>query len=721
VSRARVILLNPALGPLDYRVPQGMRVEPGSIVVAPLGPRQLIGAVWEPERLQAEEVGDNRLRPLAHAYDLPPLSGPLRRLIEWTADYYLAPLAAVLRMALPSTGALEGARSITEYRATGQVPERLTPQRVQALERIGERQGLVSELAIIGGVSDGVIRGLVKAGAIEAVEVTIDDPYPVPDPDHDPPALEPAQAEAAAALRAAVDAGAFAPWLLDGVTGSGKTEVYFEAIAEAVRAGRQALVLLPEIALTEPFLKRFSARFGCDPVPWHSGLRQSQRRRAWRAIASGEARVVVGARSALFLPYPKLGLIVVDEAHETSFKQEEGVQYHARDVAVMRASFEQVPVILASATPAIESRYMAEIGTYRELKLPDRYGGARLPEMAALDMLKDPPPRGRWLSPSLVRALEDNLAAGEQSLLFLNRRGYAPLTLCRHCGYRFQCPNCTAWMVEHRFTRRLACHHCGHVMPAPHACPECKEEDSLVACGPGVERIADEVAALFPAARLQIVTSDTIWSPAKAAEFVARMEAGEIDIVIGTQLVTKGYHFPNLTLVGVVDADLGLAGGDLRAAERSFQQIRQVSGRAGRGDKPGRVLVQTHDPSARVIQALVGGDAEGFYAAETDARREAAMPPFGRLAAIIISSEDQEEATETARRIGRAAPARDNMAVFGPAPAPLAMLRGRHRLRLLVHANRAVPVQDIIRDWLGSLQWPRGVRVAVDVDPYSFL
>jgi primosomal protein N' (replication factor Y) len=721
MSRARLILLNAALGPLDYRVPDGMHVEPGSIVVAPLGPRQLVGVAWEPERLPAQEVGDNRLRPLLHAYDLPPLGAPLRRLIEWTADYYLSPLGAVLRMTLPSSSALEGTRSVTEYRATGLVPDRPTPQRAQALERIGARQGLVRELAIIGGVSDGVIRGLVKAGAIEAIEVALDDPFPLPDPDHDPPALEPAQAEAAARLRAAVDAHEFAPWLLDGVTGSGKTEVYFEAIAEAVRTARQALVLLPEIALTEPFLKRFAARFGCDPVAWHSGLRQSQRRRAWRAIASGEARVIVGARSALFLPYPKLGLIVVDEAHEASFKQEEGVPYHARDVAVMRASFEQVPVILASATPAIETRHMVEIGTYQELRLPDRFGGARLPDMTALDMLAEPPPRGRWLAPELVRALEANLEAGEQSLLFLNRRGYAPLTLCRHCGYRFQCPNCTAWMVEHRFTRRLACHHCGHVMPAPRACPECKEEDSLVACGPGVERIADEVHALLPAARTIIVTSDTIWSPAKAAEFVARMEAGEIDIVIGTQLVTKGYHFPNLTLVGVVDADLGLAGGDLRAAERSFQQIRQVSGRAGRGDKPGRVLVQTHDPGAAVMRALIGGDAAGFYAAETDARRAAAMPPFGRLAAIVVSSEDQAEASAAARMIGRAAPRVEHMAVFGPAPAPLAMLRGRHRLRLLVHAARAVPVQDVIRDWLGALKWKSNVRVSVDVDPYSFL
>jgi primosomal protein N' (replication factor Y) len=721
MNRVRVLLLNAALGPLDYRVPYGMSVEPGSIVLAPLGPRQLTGVVWEAEKLEAESVGDNRLRPLLQAYDFPPLPAPLRRLIEWTADYYLAPPAAVLRMALASASALEGGRTVTEYRATGLVPERLTPQREQALERIGDRQGLVRELAHAADVSDGVIRGLCKVGAIEAVEVSVDDPFPLPDPDFAPPALEEAQRDASAIFAGAVREPEFAPFVLHGVTGSGKTEVYFEAIAQALRQGRQTLILLPEIALTEPFLKRFAARFGCEPVAWHSGLRQSQRRRAWRALASGEAKVVVGARSSLFLPYPKLGLIIVDEAHESSFKQEDGVQYHARDVAVMRAKLEAIPVVLASATPAIETRHMAEIGLYREVRLPDRFGGAELPEITALDLLADPPPRGRWLAPTLVKALEETLERDEQALLFLNRRGYAPLTLCRNCGHRFQCPNCTAWMVEHRLMHRLACHHCGHVMPPPRLCPECKEEDSLVPVGPGVERIADEVKALFPDARVAIVTSDTIWSPAKAAEFVSRMEAGAIDIVVGTQLVTKGYHFPNLTLVGVVDADLGLSGGDLRAAERSFQQIAQVAGRAGRGEKPGRVLVQTHETGAPVISALVSGDAESFYAAETDARREAAMPPFGRLAGIIVSSEDLSEATEIARLIGRSAPRVENMAVFGPAPAPLAMLRGRHRQRLLVHAARSLDVQDVIRDWLGKLEWPRGVRVAVDVDPYSFL
>ncbi|HEU0098245.1 MAG TPA: primosomal protein N' [Allosphingosinicella sp.] len=721
MNRCRVLLLNAALGPLDYRVPQGMEVSPGSIVLAPLGPRQMTGVVWEEDRLEAESVGDNRLRPLLQAYDLPPLAGPLRRLIEWTADYYLAPLASVLRMALASASALDGGRTVTEYRATGLVPERLTPQRAKALERIGERQGLVRELAMAADVSDAVIRGLVKAGAIEAVEVSIDDPFPLPDPDHSPPDLELAQGAAAHVFVEAVRGAEFSPFLLDGVTGSGKTEVYFEAVAEALRLGRQTLVLLPEIALTEPFLKRFAARFGHEPVAWHSGLRQSQRRRAWRAIASGDARVVVGARSSLFLPYPKLGLIVVDEAHETSFKQEDGVQYHARDVAVMRAKLERIPIVLASATPAIESRQMAEIGVYTEVKLPERYGVAELPDIEALDLTADPPPRGRWLAPRLVRELEETLGRGEQALLFLNRRGYAPLTLCRHCGHRFQCPNCTAWMVEHRLVHRLACHHCGHMMPPPQACPECGEEGSLVPVGPGVERIADEVAALFPDARTAVVTSDTIWSPAKAAEFVGRMEAGEIDIVVGTQLVTKGYHFPNLTLVGVVDADLGLQGGDLRAAERTFQQIAQVAGRAGRGEKPGRVLVQTHEPSAAVIEALVSGDSESFYAAETQARREAAMPPFGRLAGIVISSEDLGEATEAARLIGRSAPRVENLAVFGPAPAPLAMLRGRHRQRLLVHAARSVDMQQVIREWLAGLSWPRGVRVTVDVDPYSFL
>ena len=721
-SRIRVLVLNAALGPLDYRVPDTMHVEHGSIVIVPLGPRQLLGVVWEPERMpSAAEVGDNRLRNILSVVDVPPLGSALRRLIEWTADYYLAPPAAVVRMALASTSALEGARTMTEYRSTGAVPGRLTPQRTKALAAIGEELGTIGELAAAGGVSDGVIRGLVKAGAIERIEVAIDSPFPKPDPDHAPPTLSPDQQHAVTALMEDMRSGVFRPTVLDGVTGSGKTEVYFEAVAEAIRLGRQSIVLLPEIALTEPFLKRFADRFGCEPVAWHSGLRSTQRRRAWRAIAGGDALVTVGARSALFLPYPNLALIVVDEAHEASFKQEDGVHYHARDVAVMRGMFEQCPVILASATPAIETRAQVEIGNYAQLKLTARYGQAQMPAIEAIDLIAEPPERGKWLAPKLVEAMSETLAKNEQTLLFLNRRGYAPLTLCRTCGHRFQCPNCTAWMVEHRLTRRLACHHCGHIEAVPRACPECGGEDTLVACGPGVERIADEVAALYPDARTAVITSDTIWSPQRASEFVERMENGLIDIVVGTQLVTKGYHFPNLTLVGVVDADLGLDGGDLRAAERTFQQIRQVSGRAGRGEKLGRVFIQTHSPSAPVMQALISGDAAEFYAAETDARRDAGAPPFGRYAAIIVSAENQTAAHDAALALGRAAPRVEGMQVYGPAPAPLAMLRGRHRYRLLVHARRALDVQHVIRDWLAATERNAKVRVTVDVDPYNFL
>ena len=551
--------------------------------------------------------------------------------------------------------------------------------------------------------------------------VDLDRRYPRARADFAEPELSAEQQAAADRFVEAVRGHKFAPFLLDGVTGSGKTECYFEAIAEAVRRDTQVLVLLPEIALTENFLRRFEARFGTAPILWHSSVKASERRRAWRAVASGEAQVVVGARSALFLPFASLGLVVVDEAHEVSFKQDDGVRYNARDVAVIRARFEAVPVILASATPALESLQLAEAGVYERIDLPARFGGATMPEIELVDLRTEEPERGRWLAPRLVAEMRERLARGEQSLLFLNRRGYAPLTLCRHCGYRFQCSNCTAWLVEHRLSRRLACHHCGHQEPVPEACPECATADCLVACGPGVERIADEVTELMPEARLAVVTSDTLNTPEKIAEFVANAEQGLIDVIVGTQLVTKGYHFPELTLVGVVDADLGLEGGDLRAGERTYQQIAQVSGRAGRGAKPGKVLIQTRAPKSPVIAALAAGDRDAFYAAEAEGRREAGAPPFGRWAAIIVSSEDEAEARDAARAIGGAQPQLPDIAIHGPAPAPMSMLRGRYRYRLLINARRTSELQRVIRDWLDPLRFPQGVRVAVDIDPYSFV
>jgi primosomal protein N' (replication factor Y) len=721
MNRVRCLVLNAALGPLDYKVPEGLRVEPGSVVECPLGPRTVIGIVWEAERLPGTEVPAEKLRPLRGILPVPPLSAPLRRLIEWTADYYVASLAGVARMALSSGGALKGPATMTEYRLTGGLPERMTPQRQAAIDALDGEQANIRELSGIAGVSEGVLRGLVNQGVLEPVEVDCDRPYDTARPDFVQVDLSAEQQAVSDVFSAAVRKRDFAPFLLDGVTGSGKTETYFEPVAEALRMGRQVLVLLPEIALTENFLHRFEERFGAAPILWHSSLKSTERRRAYRAVCEGSAQVVVGARSALYLPFAKLGLIVVDEAHETSFKQEDGVRYNARDVAVMRGHFEKVPVILASATPALESLQMAESGIYEKVDLPSRFGGAELPAIELIDLTEEKPPQGMWLAQRLVDGIEERLERGEQSLLFLNRRGYAPLTLCRNCGFRYQCPNCSAWLVEHRFTRRLACHHCGHEAPAPQACTECGEPDCLVACGPGVERIADEVRERLSQARVFVATSDTLNSPGRAAEFIAAVEAREIDVIVGTQLVTKGFHFPELTLVGVVDADLGLEGGDLRAGERTYQQVAQVAGRAGRGSKPGEVLIQTRHPEAPVIAALAAGDRDAFYSAETEMRREAGAPPFGRWASIIISSEDDGEAREAANRLGAFRPDVADCMILGPAPAPMALLRGRYRYRFLINARRSVQLQHVIRRWLTQVDHPAGVRVAVDIDPYSFV
>ncbi len=722
MNRIRLLVFNAALPVLDYRLPSGMEAPLGSLVVAPLGPRQITGIVWEADRLDGEEVPDAKLRPIIEVLPSPRVSFALRRLIEWTADYYCARMSSVARMVISSGGAIKGPTTMTEYRLVeGADLPRMTAQREQALERLPGKQATIRELAQIAGVSDGVLRGMVGAGLIEPVEVAIDRPFPPPDPEHDVPQLSGEQDEVASRLVEAVEADEFAPFLIDGVTGSGKTEVYFEPMAAALQAGKQVLVLLPEIALTENFLVRFEQRFGAPPVLWHSSLKSTERRRAWRAIASGEAQVVVGARSALFLPYAKLGLIVVDEAHEVSFKQDDGVRYNARDVSVMRARFEEIPVVLASATPALESLAMAEAGTYEKLDLRQRYGGAELPTIHTVDLTQEEPERGRWLAKPLVSALEDRLAKGEQSLLFLNRRGYAPLTLCRNCGYRFQCPHCSAWLVEHRLSQRLACHHCGYETAPPTECPDCGEPDCLVACGPGVERIADEVAEILPDARVMVATSDTLRSPERAAAFIAAAEQGAVDVIVGTQLVTKGFHFPELTLVGVIDADLGLEGGDLRAAERTYQQIAQVAGRAGRGAKHGEVLIQTRHPDANVISALANGDRDAFYEAETEARKTVGAPPFGRWAAIIISSEDDKEARGFANQMGSQKPDVDDIMVLGPAPAPLALLRGRYRYRFLINARRSANLQKVLRQWVDAQNFPPGVRVGIDIDPYSFV
>jgi len=717
-----VILMGAAPSPLDYAVPAGWNAPPGTWVVAPLGPRKLVGLVWEADSWPGRTVPDSRLRPLAEVLAVPPVPATTRRFLEWVAHYYLAPPGTVLRMTAPVSGIFEPERFDRQLRRSPHPPTDLSPRRRAAWEALGAWQGSAADLTRATGVSPAMLRALTGAGAVIEEAVTRDAPFPCPEPDHAPPALSADQADAVARLRALL-AGQppLPPVLLEGVTGSGKTEVYSEAIADVLRGDGQVLVLLPEIALTSQWLKRFTTRFGCAPVAWHSDLNAPQRRRAWKAIATGQARVVVGARSALFLPYPALRLIVVDEEHETSFKQDDGVGYHARDAAVMRARLEGCGLVLASATPSLESVYNADQGRYAHIGLPARFGGASLPRVTAIDLRRQPPPAGHWLSAPLVDAVSQTIAAGEQALLFLNRRGYAPVTLCRTCGTRITCPQCAAWLVEHRLTRRLHCHHCAFAMPVPRACPSCGSTDSLVACGPGVERVAEEAQRVLPQARTVVVTSDTLYTPARVEAFIAEVESGAVDLIIGTQLVAKGHHFPKLTLVGVVDADLGLGGGDLRAAERTFQQITQVAGRAGRAERPGRVLLQTHAPEQPVMQALIAADTARFRAAELAARARHQMPPYGRLAALILSGGDPDEVGAVAQALARCAPQGAGIAVLGPAPAPLALLRGRHRMRLLLKADRGTNVPGLLRDWLARGPQPRGVHIAVDVDPQSFL
>jgi primosomal protein N' (replication factor Y) len=711
----------------------GVEVAPGDLVEVPLGPRIVVGAVW------GVRAGDTaRLKSIRAKLDLPPLPDALRAFVDWVARWTLSPRGMVLRMCLRVPLSSEPAAPKFGVRATGHRPAKVTPARERVLACA---QGIVpkSTLAAEAGCTVAVVNALVADGALEIVPLPVAPVVARADPDHAVPSLSPQQADVAAALVADVEARRFAVSLIEGVTGSGKTEVYFEAVAAALRQGRQALVLLPEIALTSQFLDRFAVRFGVLPAEWHSSVAARKRTLVWHAVASGEARVVVGARSALFLPFRDLGLIVVDEEHEAAYKQEDGVLYNARDMAVVRGRLESAPVVLASATPSIETQVNAHSHRYAHLRLPGRFRDRPMPAIHAIDLKRDAPPRGHWIAPSLDRAIHETIAKGEQALLFLNRRGYAPLTLCRGCGHRFQCPNCSAWLVEHRFRHALVCHHCGHQDRRPEACPLCEATHGLVACGPGIERLAEEVAERFPDARCLVLSSDFQGGTERLRAELDAVAAGRFDIIIGTQLVAKGHNFPLLTLVGVIDADVGLSTGDPRAAERTFQLLQQVTGRAGRFELAGRAMVQTWQPDHPVIRALVSGDAARFYAEETRQRERAGLPPFGRLAAIVVSGPDHAGTQAYARGLAQAAfrlppsdgwtlaaaggiATKEETLLLGPAEAPIAVVAGRHRFRLLVKAPRRSDLQGFLRALTAAAPPLRGgIRVGFDVDPQNFL
>ncbi|HZP76949.1 MAG TPA: primosomal protein N' [Pseudolabrys sp.] len=705
----------------SYRVPPGVELAPGDLVNVPLGPREYTGVVWGEG--SARPGLDNRLKDVDDKLDISPLKPELRKFVDWVSDYTLAARGMVLRMALRMGDDLGPGRERVGIRLAGSPPPRMTPARARVLALFAD--GLVrakSDAAQEAGVSVGVVNGLIDEGTLETLVLP---PEPValpPDPDFLAPDFTEAQRAAAEALRDAVAKGGFSTMLIDGVTGSGKTEVYFEGVAENIRRKRQTLILMPEIALTAQFLDRFSHRFGVRPAEWHSQIAPRKRARSWSAVAANEVSVIVGARSALFLPYADLGLIIVDEEHDPAYKQEDGAHYHARDMAVVRGRVAQIPVVLASATPSVESEVNARRGRYKRLSLPERFGGQHLPAIEAIDLKREGPPRGRFIAPRLAEAVQIALERKEQALLFLNRRGYAPLTLCRTCGFRLQCQHCDAWLVEHRFRRRLVCHHCGFSMPPPAECPKCHATESLAPIGPGVERLEQEAAELFPNSRILVLSSDLVESVEKLRQELDEVAEGRFDIIVGTQLVAKGHHFPKLNLVGIVDADLGLGNGDPRAAERTFQLLHQVVGRAGREEGRGHGLLQTHQPEHPVMRALISGDREAFYSSEIELREKTGYPPFGRLAAMVISGGDRHATEAYARSLASVAPRDDAVRVLGPAEAPIAVVRGRYRFRILIKSPRNFDLSSYLREWLANAPKRRGnLKLEVDIDPMSFL
>jgi primosomal protein N' (replication factor Y) len=701
-----------------YGVPRGMSLEAGEYVTVPLRKREVGGVVWHDS---PESVPEKKLKYVLAKKDLPPMPEEHRRLIDWTARYTMYERGAVLKMALSVPAALEKPKPVTVYTlARKDFEGKVSPQRQRIIELLSDgvarRSSEISELA---GCSASVIKSMEASGILRAVEQYLSAPCCKPDHNRHPVKMTEYQGGAAKRLKDYINEG-FQPVLLDGVTGAGKTEVYFEAIAEALKQCRQALVLLPEIALSNAFLERFKKRFGCAPALWHSQLSSGKRKTTWRGVVDGSCRVVVGARSALFLPYADLGLIIVDEEHDPAYKQEDGVIYHARDMAVVRANLGKIPIALVSATPSLETMHNVWSGRYERLHLPDRFGGARFPDVHVIDMREDKPESQHFISPTLAGAITETMAKGEQSLLFLNRRGYAPLTICRTCGHRIECPRCTAWLVEHRSRGKLMCHHCAYEISEPKQCPSCKDTESFAACGPGVERIYEEVSRLWPQARVLLMVSDTADSDEKLRQMLGQICEGQVDIIIGTQIIAKGHHFPGLTCVGVVDADLGFQGGDLRATERTYQMLHQVAGRAGRAERKGHVYLQTFNPDSRIVQALASGERDRFLEVEMSERKAANMPPFTRLAAVIVSGRNEGEVEYISKELGRTAVNGSGISTYGPALPPIAKLRGRYRRRLLVVAEKNIDLQKALGEWVRGIKIPSDIRVTIDIDPQSF-
>ena len=654
----------------------------------------------------------------------------IQKMSAWT----LMTSGAVLRLIINVPDAFLPPRIEPLYNFNFDADGKITENRQMVMDAYSSNDNTpmtINDLRNIAHVGPSVINTMIKRGLLTLCETRVveSNEFNYTYRDTGNVVLNDEQSAAAHAIGAAVDSGGFSVHVLDGITGSGKTQVYFDSVLRAYNAGKSVLLMMPEIALTAQFMTRFQHRFGAPPVVWHSNLTAARRREIWRGVLDKKIKIVVGTRSALFLPWQDLGLIVVDEEHDSSYKQEDMGNYHARDMAILRAKIAGFPIVLASATPSAETLHNVNVGKYKILKLTSRFGGAQLPAISTIDLRESRPTdymlpdndisQHGCLSPALCDAITETLNAHQQVMLFINRRGFAPITQCRKCGWVATCPDCSVGMTYHKRLGKLLCHMCGRTMPLPQKCPECANEISMF--GAGLERIEQEVHARFPNAKTALVSSDTIMTRQTLERLVEKMEKGEIDIVIGTQILAKGHHFPNLTLVGVVDSDMGLFGTDFRAPEHTFQQLFQVAGRAGRGEFPGRVLLQTYQPTNPVLTAICNCDRDSFMNTDMAARRAAQMPPFGQLIALVIEGEKEATLKSFCDALAAAAPKLNGGKIMGPIAAQIYQIRNWYRMRFLIAGGESANLQPIVKNWLATVRVPANIRIKIDVNPQNFM
>lgn len=714
-----VIFTNPKLPVLDYSTLDDS-VEIGSLVEVPLGSKVVIGVVWSAGNTKFDH---SRLKQIIGTINNIKLEPEFISFLKKAHAYTLSPLQSFLKMAVQSLNFHKDQKVAISYKLNNSDHFQITQRQKELVTYIKEQPQSIAQYTKIKkdlGISFSVIKSLEKKGVLSKF---IENKYNQERIFNEPIILNSEQRRAVSQLRISYVKNEFRTWLLFGITGSGKTEVYLNLASERIEKGEQVLILLPEISLTVDFHQRIMKRYGALSGEWHSQLNLNERRRVFKNVVNGHIKLVVGARSALFLPFKNLSLIIVDEEHDASYKQEETPIYNARDLAVLRASTLKSQIILSSATPSIETWHNCRLGKYHKVDLLKRFGEVYEPRVTLIDMNVEETPKNSWISVPMIEQIKISLEKKEQVLIFLNRRGYAPIVFCTACRISLECKNCSTKLVYHKKKNCYLCHICGYKVPEITECVKCKSADNFIPIGPGVERIRDEISKLFPDALSKIFSSDSFLKGEKNVEDMDKIKSGEIDIIIGTQLISKGYNFPHLKLVAVIDADMGLNSGDHRVMEKSYQVIKQVVGRAGRYASDGKALIQTWMPRHPVLQALLEDQGEKFLNAELEQRIEANFPPHGKLISLILSGKNESTLMDFGIKLKNQFYSLNlqDFEIFGPAVAPISRIKNKTRVRLLIKSNKMTKISQIeVRDWLKNILVPNNVYFSVDIDPYNF-